>query len=222
MGWLTHSDWMTAMRCYNSGMSSKGVGAGILAWLLRFALPMTMLAGCASDMGRTTVSCSRAAPSQHPIVVPVWLDDAWTQREREELRAAVDEWNEALSPQMRLDVISGPVPKPGLSHAPGIGIDRISSEDLPEEVRDGVLGFVPRLGSGDITLVADAVADAHLHLRRVALHELGHALGAPHTTNGLSLMAVAYQSGVGCIDGWTLDQVAPFNGLRRELMHATC
>lgn len=183
----------------------------ILAALISF--------GCAGP--QITYHLDHKYSQTHKREVPVVIDKNFPLEERHQLEGAIVDWNVALNGQMVLNLIS-------------------SDFDMEEKTisyiyhDDGVMLFsVPKVGSVTYSLDDNVIAitDRPSHviyfikekatierIRNVALHELGHFLGAKHTKVGL--MQPEYNKlSYSCIDYSTISQVAQFNYLNVDSMN---
>lgn len=176
--------------------------------------------GCDLPITYTT----HLATSQHPKrIVPLAVDVNFTPEEHQQLQLALDTWNMALNNEMRLDVVD--------DH---FNMDVSEIQDIYKS--NGVMllkvsALGPVMKNADVGAVAQTShigVDGHeiyfiqektqYRLFEVALHEIGHSLGAYHRSTGLmktTFDPMSYR----CIDYQTIEQVADYNHLNLEAMN---
>jgi predicted Zn-dependent protease len=163
---------------------------------------------------------SSAAPKR---VIPVAIDINFSPEQKQQLQAAISEWNYSLNGQMRLDIY--------VDHF-NMETDTIS---YIYNARGFMILLVSRYGSVMFNLsdenraISTGVGNGHEiyflkekvaldRIKPVAMHEIGHILGAYHRPTGLMRHEddpVAHS----CIDYETIKQVAEYNGLDAETMN---
>lgn len=150
-------------------------------------------------------------------IIPVAIDIGFSPQEQVFLKSAIQEWNHALNGQLQLSIYT----------------DRFNMEDSTIAYIYNAKGFmmlkVSSLGTvmyhldNDTVAITSHIGTAHeiyflkekvglQRMRQVALHEIGHALGAYHTQQGLmkhEYDAISYD----CIDRATVAQVAEYQNL---------
>lgn len=180
------------------------------------------LIGCSGSMWRYKQG---SAPSHivNAREIPVYVDSKFTNAEIVQLNAAMQEWNGVFNGQIVLTLVrkfhDGPeafeLARSVSNNHNGWMIAKLDSDDerLSETVEfgDGKLAFVPRLGGQLMVVLGDRISTHNL--KTIAMHEMGHMLGADHTF-GKTLMHPAYGPvQVDCIDKVTVSQVAFYNDL---------
>lgn len=167
------------------------------------------------------IGVSTAAPvyTDHPRQggrtrpVPVFIDASFTGVEKDQIRSALDEWNQVLNGAARFLV----VPAAG-DQTEGVKawvIRKGAGRDGVREPgrKDQNLGTAQPLpmGGGVLIIFSGAgsyMADHGLSLRDVMMRELGHVLGLRHAEHG-DLLAADYRSGdASCVDRAVTDQIA--------------
>lgn len=165
-------------------------------------------------------------------VIPLYVDGRFTKEQRIDLSDAVNEANYMLNGNLRIEVkkwsldieseegkkISETISK---THE-GILVLSLSEDDpkIEELVKDnGMLAFVNALGERANILVVVNDRIGNRDLKTIFLHELGHALGAQHTS-ATSLMYNYYGSRqTKCFDRITVAQIADYNNLDLNTMN---
>ena len=155
--------------------------------------------------------------------IPVYIDSKFTNAEIVQLNAAMQEWNGVFNGQIVLTLVrkfhdgreAMLLAREVSNNHNGWMIAKLDSDDerLSEAVEfgDGKLAFVPRLGGQLMVVLGDRISTHSL--KTIALHEMGHMLGADHVF-GHNLMHPAYGPlQTDCIDKVTVNQVAFFNDL---------
>ena len=140
-------------------------------------------------------------PHSENRYVYLTIDKSFTSQEQDGIYSAIKEWNHALNHQLTLVVVDVPT-KESISILP---VDT-SFSGMPK-VKEGhfVLGWVSQPDFKNIYLVTSRIKGNDTYF--VLLHEIGHALGAKHTEDGLmapNYSPVSYQ----CIDRSTLTQIS--------------
>lgn len=163
--------------------------------------------------------------SQVPLrIVPLALDIRFSHEEHQQLHKAIDEWNMALNNEMRLDVYTDAFDMADedikfiYDHhgAMLLSVPKSASpvKFLNSDVRAAAYGI--GLDCNTIYFIQEKVDAARIH--NIALHELGHLLGAEHTHYGLMLFRddpVQHQ----CIDYSAIEQVATYNHLNIQALN---
>jgi hypothetical protein len=153
--------------------------------------------------------------------IPVYVDSKFTNVEIVQLNAALQEWNGVFNGQIVLRLVrkfndgrdAMMLAREVSNTHNGWMIAKLDSDDerLEEIVSPGMLAFVPQLGGQLMVVLGDRVSTHNL--KTIAMHEMGHMLGAEHVF-GRNLMHPAYGPlQTDCIDKVTVNQVAFFNDL---------
>jgi predicted Zn-dependent protease len=143
------------------------------------------------------------------------VDRNFPKTQQQEILKAINEWNVALNGQMVLQVVDldfdMEVDKiTRVMNENGIMILSVPSYGaVMRLIDDGSLaGKTDRIGGNVVYILNDRVNEKTINV--IALHEIGHLLGAEHSGQGL--MRSSYHPNL-CIDKETIEQVARFNGI---------
>jgi len=178
------------------------------------------------------LSCTTTTSSYHYIsharslaavrTIPVYIDRDFDEKDQKVLLAAVDEWNFALNGMIVMTVVSTTFDMdPATIHeaysASGFIFLKIDSSnpmvhDSPSTL---TFAFVDKISGNLLYIIRDRLSS--FYLRSVALHEIGHLLGAVHRDH--SLMQGYAEHPYPCIDGATVSQVAAHYMIPLELMN---
>lgn len=193
---------------------------------MRFILValIALLMGCSAAPVKTSVpkadglgfTYTHNEPSKEsfvPVENPVWISAAFTQDEKDILKAAMTEWNMSLNGYYEFTLMSenymprdeGPAEKYIADTYIGLLITRISPADADEAVGEGVLAWVDGLRGHGMHVVADRMGTRRM--KTVMLHEFGHVVGIGHVLIKGALMAPGYPYNAPCIDKVTVLQV---------------
>jgi hypothetical protein len=153
--------------------------------------------------------------------IPVYVDSKFTNVEIVQLNAAMQEWNGVFNGQIVLTLVrkfndgaeASALAREVSNNHNGWMIAKLDSDDerLEDTVSPGMLAFVPRLGGQLMVVLGDRLSTHSL--KTIAMHEMGHMLGAEHVF-GHNLMHPAYGPlQTDCIDKVTVNQVAFYNDL---------
>lgn len=211
-----------------------------LIWLLGLVMGI-LVTGCGCGGGQSMYSYRSVEPAPYnPTmrIVPIYVDKGFSGTNKKIIKNVIDEWNNALNGQIRIEVKSWLVDKSDETRTEmliqkikrtheGLVMLSLSEDDplLEDMETDGTLAFVNNLGNQAhlLVVIEDHIGGRNLHA--ILLHEFGHALGAFHV-NARSLMNPYYGSGNGrpsmqvdCIDAITADQVAGYYGLEFSRMN---
>lgn len=149
-------------------------------------------------------------------VIPVWIDGNFDAMDKEDIGWAISQWNYALNGEIVIEVedINFDMDVKVLGEVKSRGgwvilkIDR-KSKLIMDEYGYMTLAFVNDIGGNEMYIVRDRILDG---LGHVAMHEMGHLLGAEH--DGGYLMQPHYSGEIyGCIDYFTMTQVARKQGI---------
>ena len=146
-------------------------------------------------------------------VITVRIDKNFSFDDKIAIDDALNTWNYALNNTIVFKVISSNFDmEPSEITDAGLLILKIDHNSylipVSETPNADVLAFIPDLGSKDLYVVRDRIADG-LQLKEIIMHEIGHFFYVKHTTDPKSLMYsqlfVYYQQ---CIDKYTIEEVA--------------
>lgn len=178
------------------------------------------------------VSCLAYAPppkfyyTQHvPVemperIIPVYIENTFSETDRLEMQQAIDQWNEALNGHVKIIIaetdfqmatyqIKEAKQNNGwlfLKIRQGNPLIPSQSFSSPDQPQSFILAFTNRIGGDEAWFVRDAMPDEYM-MYGVTLHEIGHLLGANH--DGRYLMAPHYSElDFQCIDEGTMKQVS--------------
>lgn len=178
------------------------------------------LSGCAvlfpnAHLGEYQYTRLAPVSGQSKLVIPVYIDGDFGEADQLSIDDAIQQWNYALNGYAELRVIDRQFDVNPMASTVrdrnSMLVHKINSHNLmvrDESVWYWTLGFVERIGARDIYLVRDRLENEDVPY--VLLHELGHALGARHRSEGLMsphYSKVRYR----CIDKETMRQVARYN-----------
>lgn len=154
------------------------------------------------------------APHTTPMrVIPVYIDDNFTLKDKGSIVQAVKNWNEVLSGFVILKVESINSDLSKIDSDQVYMIEKVYSSSKMIVDRDKLedhmitLGLANKVGGNHIWIVRDRLGDDDI--TAVAMHEIGHLLGAEHTAK--HLMSPGYNvKEYQCIDKSAVDQVAKY------------
>lgn len=167
----------------------------------------------------------------HPVHIPIWIDNTFSQKQVEEIKAATAEWNYVLNGQMVLHVMTHQamgVDKQMREYPAGFDTWEegrklvketektdlgwvifnvpTTSPHLDKNTGDGVLAYVTGIDEHFIIVISDRFGSRSF--KDVIMHEMAHLLGAMHV-RAPSLEYPIYSSAqYSCIDKITVAQVA--------------
>jgi hypothetical protein len=161
-------------------------------------------------------------------IKPLYIDSSFGSQELKTIESVVAEWNYVLNKKIILKIEPNAIDhtntkalrylsKQIMQTHEGIVIIGINHDDpLVEdniEEYDGTLAYVNGLGERANLMVVIRDRMGYKDMRKILLHEFGHALGAHHV-NIPSLMYPFYgKRQVGCVDNITVMQIATINNL---------
>lgn len=183
-----------------------------------FAL-LGLVIGCAtiSQPHYTAHPLSQQTPVR---IVPVAIDIQFSPTQQQELKSAIKEWNYALNGQIRLDIYTDrfDMEEKTISYiynAKGVMLLSVSHlGNVMLHLDTNNIAITSHIGTGHEIYFIKEKMENH-SVRKVALHEIGHFLGAYHHQSGL--MQLEYnEEAYSCIDYETLLQVVSYNESARE------
>jgi hypothetical protein len=133
----------------------------------------------------------------------VWIDEEFSQQDVSDIAAAIDVWNTALNRHLYLAPALANFELQGLA-LPGISIFKVNKDCQFRPIWNA-LAWADSVGGRYVWIVRDDLEQAAV--KPVAIHELGHVLGANHTLTGVMQPHYLGQQ-YACIDEETTDQVA--------------
>ena len=146
--------------------------------------------------------------SYSPEVVPVYVDKSFAMDAREDIHAALDEWNFAFNGYVTYVVVSDDfdmevaVLEKIVRTRQGLVVLSVPDNFLEDNVPPGVLAWVDDLGDPVVHIATGRIGTRDL--KKIVMHEIGHTLGIPHTQAAFTLMSQYYQVQSACIDEYTL------------------
>lgn len=190
--------------------------------MMRWCLFLVVLMACGAPTFTYTTHVSyQVSPARY---IPIAIDNAFTHEEVGKLKEAIEEWNRSLNGQMVLSVYTTDFNMQDnilyyITNARGILMLKVS--------RYGSVMF--NLENENVAITSGIGMDAreiyflrektHIEtIKSVALHELGHALGATHRSFGL-MKHENDPAAHSCIDWETVKQVAEYNHLNPNTMN---
>src|SRR5258708_16208528 len=169
-----------------------------------------LLVGCVACAGPLTSSRPRAPlpePGYHTEYLPVWIDAKFSDKEKGDIRAALDAWDTALNGYAQFIVVSDKIDRPADDLA--VTIRRLISKQgltsnrhpMSPETLD-----TPELAHYDpdadnIMVLSDRIGFRDLHI--IMMHEIGHYFISPPVMHVLikgSLMFPSYDFQPACVD----------------------
>lgn len=180
--------------------------------------PLTILALLISFSCAPTISYTTHPPS-HTCrrIIPVAIDNNFSQNEKDQLFLAINDWNESLNRQMRLTLYTDRFNMEDSTISYILNANGIMLMDVPklgsvmQNLDDNLIAITDHIGNGHKIWFVKEKATSD-RIRYIALHEIAHILGASHTNSGLMKREYDRLS-YSCIDWGTISQVAEFNHL---------
>jgi len=182
-------------------------------WALCLVL-LTISACVSKDYMRITHDPS----GQEVRVVPIYIDDQFSEGDVTALQEAINEWNWALDQKLQLIVDDYHYHLHATSRDPGYMFIRITSKNEAANQDDTLVAYAFTVGVGGnrIYFVRDRI-DSQMALKLIALHEIGHALGSNHLDCEACLMRRWYSSDAyRCIDQSAVLTVAKYQHLSTD------
>ena len=152
--------------------------------------------------------------------IPVYISVDFNDREVKEITKAISEWNKTLNGNLeirikgRFDVEISKIKEAYIKG--GFIILKIDSEKVKmyeeEEEDETILGFADVVGGNLLYLVGDRIRGREFG---IALHEIGHILGAEHTDSGLMYRLYDNEN---CVDKKAAEEISKYRGYNIESM----
>ncbi len=151
-------------------------------------------------------------------VVPIYIDTQFGEADKLAIDDAVNQWNYALNGYIKLEVASThfdmepDIISQVLIKGNGWLFLRIDSQNsiVHDPTEGKVLAFVNEIGGNRIYFVRDRFSNEAV--KGIALHEIGHLLGAQH--DNVYLMKPHYNwYDYRCVDQHTIEEVATYQHL---------
>lgn len=194
--------------------------AHISTWLFAFLAIFSLSflgEGCHPQLPGTTLTGAMVythapALSGQPVIWPVYIDGAFTAEQQRQIDWALANWNMAFNGHARLVVVDRhfdmqpAILQQALDNKVFLILPATPSNHFVSSV-DGdrdVIGVTPFIGGHWLHLVVSRLTPDQYG--GVTMHELGHALGASHTSGGL--MNAFYDHDDQCVDYKAIVQVA--------------
>jgi hypothetical protein len=176
---------------------------------------LSIMCGC-QDQNPRYHYIEREKVIYEEVIIPVYLDVLFSDKEEIEIELGLDRWNKTLNGYMRfeyagkMDMEIGILKKIVNGEAYGIfrlseGDDILKRADESREEGEKVLGFVNKVGGSYMYLVPTRMDEGDIYY--IVMHETGHLLGARHTSEGI--MRGSYIRGYNglCIDKSAIEQI---------------
>ena len=181
--------------------------------LLSTLAALSLLACEATTVPHYTLHAPVATP-QPSRVIPVAIDKQFSPAEEREIEAALQEWNYAFNGQLRFTIYTKAFEMQDstisyIYNSKGLMLLSVSKlGNVMMNLDDGTVAITSHVGTGhEIYFLKEKVGVERM--KKVALHELGHALGAFHSETGL-MQHVYNAQAYTCIDYQTALQVATY------------
>jgi hypothetical protein len=144
-------------------------------------------------------------------VIPIWIDDEFSRRDKEEIGKGIEEWNYALNGHIRF-IVSGDRcgDKCWKIYKIKSWEDKVKEEDKIHDSH-GILGWA-MMGMGEIYLVRDRMDDDQVF--GVTMHEVGHLLSKGEHAREYLMQPYFHWRESRCIDYNALSMVAETQGLQ--------
>jgi hypothetical protein len=172
-------------------------------------------------------------PDQYTLVVPrgimqreipIWVDKNFSDKDKGEIRLAVDTWNYVMNGYVELKIVD---------EGFDMEVDKIKESEkengwlfmkidskstlvpiLNDQRR--AVGFANRIGGNHLYLIRDRLWDGEVY--GVCLHEIGHLMGSYHV--GFGLMSPNYDKDrFSCVDKITMESVAMHFGISPDRLN---
>lgn len=190
---------------------------GAFVWVLLITLAI-MLSGCllGPELGQFTYVDHTALRGKTVREIPIWVDKNFAEVDRVSIANAVATWNHALNGYVHLSIVDREFDMEVSKiidqvHAGGWLFLKIKSgSPIIPVAKSGyrVLGFTEIVGGQHLWLVIDRLANEDVF--GITLHEIGHLLGANHTSGEHLMFPYYTRARYQCIDKESLSKVAAY------------
>lgn len=146
----------------------------------------------------------------------VAIDSTFTQEQLTDIITATEQWKNTTGGMVDLDLIITNTPEEYGNDTMKI----LYSDDAtvnPTNTLFGHTEFVASINS--ITLYPNRISQSSFPFKEIILHELGHALGLHHASQGLM---TPVPTGINCIDNATLDQFCGLHNCGNAVIKTDC
>lgn len=191
-------------------------------WLLVLALcaffaidcaPLPMLVRSDPDIGwRQYYTTNSPEMRWNTVIMPYYVDQAFSQTRRDQIELAVKQWNWVLNHrfELRFAGLAAKIDDDFVEAHKDFDTRFFIREDATDpEMNDyaGALAFVDEIGGNKIHLI-DQRLDFTFMPEIVIMHEIGHSFGLEHTDLADTLMGTHYTEQPHCIDEYTVRTLA--------------
>jgi len=193
---------------------------GSFARKLAALLFLMAVAGCAAWC-RSSGTARGIYYTRHPadhvqvIYVPVYADEAFDDRVRDNIRIALWHWNRTLNGHMQFVVADLAVKdlEDNIEVRHRIDLLDMGLEFVPSGFDEDTPGLLGLVRGADLHVIhLNAEAEYAVDLSVVAMHEMGHTFGLGHTQVQGSLLFPIYSDQAPCVDEITVQTLAAVQG----------